>query len=405
VASLAGATQDEVRRHNVASLLRYVHENGSASRSELVQHTGLNRSTIGVLTTELADAGLVVQTSTVGQGVGRPSICVEPVANSAYVLAIHLRIERTTAALIGLGGTVLKRREVRHRRSGYNVPIALRDTVKIAEQMLADAPADSRCVGVGVAVPGVVRQPDGLVHTAPNLGWVDVPLGEELTRLLSLNQHSSVQVQVGNDADMGVVAEWVRGAARGRSNVVYLYGEVGVGGGIVLDGRPMVGSGGYGGEVGHMIVNPRGRACQCGSTGCWETEIGENAVLAAAGFGPGEGSVSQVVEMAAASRAVNNRLAKVGDWIGLGVANLVNIFNPEIVVLGGKLAEVLPAVAGRIDDSVNHSLIGLRGQVHVEAAALGQDSTLFGAAEVAFNALLEDPLGPTARDATLTGSG
>ena len=137
------------------------------------------------------------------------------------------------------------------------------------------------CVGVGVGVRGVVRHSDGLVRFAPNLGWVDVPLGELRRRRCC---RATCPSWSANDADLGARAEHIRGAARGARSVVYLSGEVGVGGGILLEGGPLTGAGGYAGEVGHMVVNPRGRACRCGSTGCWETEIGEEALLIASGL-------------------------------------------------------------------------------------------------------------------------
>jgi predicted NBD/HSP70 family sugar kinase len=172
---------------------------------------------------------------------------------------------------------------------------------------------------------------------------------------------------------------------------VYLSGEVGVGGGIIVDGRLMTGVGGYGGEVGHMAVNPKGRVCRCGARGCWETEVGEDAVLVAAGLP--EGSIEDVV--AAAERGDKQAragLAQVGRWLGVGVVNLVNIFNPEVVVFGGVLRQLLPVTEASISLSLQTALAAPREQVRLALPALGADSTLLGAAESAFSLLLDDPL-------------
>ena len=152
-------------------------------------------------------------------------------------------------------------------------------------------------VGVGVAVPGMVRQPDGQVRFAPNLGWEDVPLGAELADALGL------PVAVGNDADLGILAEHVRGAAAGVDDVVYLSGHAGIGAGVFTAGRPLVGHGGYAGEVGHIVVNPGGRTCRCGSRGCWETESGEERLFELAGR-PAGGGIEGVREIVAAAAAV-----------------------------------------------------------------------------------------------------
>ena len=400
--SLAGATQDEVRRHNLAALVRFLHDHGSTSRSELVSHTGLNRSTVGGLLSDLVAADLVRETEPVGRGVGRPSYGVEPVGDSAYVLAIDLRVDRTIAALVGFGGVVLERREHRYRRGQQREEKIVAQLVAVCHDLLLSAPANAVMVGVGVGVPGLVRQPDGLVRFAPNLGWVDVPLGEHLAEALGL----SVPVVVGNDSDLGAISERLRGSAVGAANVVYLSGQVGVGGGIVVDGNLMMGAQGYAGEIGHMRVNPKGRACRCGAIGCWETEIGEPAVRAATGS-PDTMPVAEIVARAAGGdKACAKGLRSVGDWLGVGVANLVNILNPDVVVFGGTLREIFPVVRPTVEAALATALRAPGEHVVLALPALGDDSTLLGAAETAFAPLLEDPLGVIAagRGSRMVGS-
>ena len=390
--SFAGATQDEVRRHNLAALARFLHEHGSTSRSELVSHTGLNRSTVGGLIADLVAVGLVRETEPVGRGVGRPSFGVEPVHGRAYVLAIDLRVDRTIAALVGFGGAVLARREHRYRRGLHREEKVVAQLVDVCHQLLDEAPPGAVMVGVGVGVPGLVRQSDGLVRFAPNLGWVDVPLADHLAEALGV----STPIVVGNDSDLGAIAERMRGSAMGAANVIYLSGQVGVGGGLIVDGRLIRGAQGYAGEVGHMRVNPQGRACRCGATGCWETEIGEPAVRSSAGAAP-NASVSGIVAAAGAGdKNARKGLHTVGGWLGVGVANLVNIFNPDVVVFGGTLREILPATRTEVEAQLAGSLTAPGEHVVLALPALGDDSTLLGAAESAFAPLLDDPLGAIA---------
>jgi predicted NBD/HSP70 family sugar kinase len=354
-----------------------------------VSHTGLNRSTVGGLLSDLVGADLVRETEPVGRGVGRPSYGVEPVGDSAYVLAIDLRVDRTIAALVGFGGVVLERREHRYRKGQPREERILAQLVDVCHELLRSAPPRAVMVGVGVGVPGLVRQPDGLVRFAPNLGWVDVPLREHLVDALGL----SVPIVIGNDSDLGAIAERLRGSAVGAANVVYLSGQVGVGGGIVVAGNLMMGAQGYAGEIGHMRVNPRGRACRCGAIGCWETEIGEPAVRAATSS-PDTMPVTEIVARAAAGdKAAAKGLRTVGDWLGVGVANIVNILNPDVVVFGGTLREILPVVREAVESAVGGALTAPGEHVVLALPALGDDSTLLGAAETAFAPLLEDPLG------------
>jgi predicted NBD/HSP70 family sugar kinase len=400
VARLAGATQDEVRRHNLGHLLGLLHVEGAMSRSDLTARTGLNRSTVGGLTTELAEAGLVCETTPVGRGVGRPSIVVEPEPEHAFVLAIDIGVDRIVVARVGLGGRLLDRRGVRQQRGGYRAPRMTRPLGRLVRAVLSGAAPGSVCVGVGVGVCGVVRHSDGLVRFAPNLGWVDVPLGELVSGLVPYG----LPVLVANDADLGARAEHTRGAARGARSVVYLSGEVGVGGGILLEGGPLAGAGGYAGEVGHMVVNPRGRACRCGATGCWETEIGEEALVVASGLADADPSAG-IADVLAAAEAGDARAKKVvgeaGDWLGVGISNLVNLFNPEVVVLGGILRELYPATRPQVQAALAHALQAPREQVRLALPLLGGDSILLGAAELAFGPLLDDPLGALAHGAAL----
>jgi len=401
VAGPGGSTQDEVRRHNVSTLLRYVHVHGPTSRAELTNAMQLNRSTIGTLTADLAGAGLVreeLPARTAGGGAGRPSLVVWPRPEQIYVLAFDIGVDYLIAARVGLGGAILDRRELYRPRGDYAMDDIVVHLCRFTTEMSARAEAGAVCVGVGAAIAGVVRESDGLVRFAPNLGWVDEPLGEALAEGLG-RQGVRAQVVVGNDADLGALAEHVRGAAAGSSDAVYLAGEVGVGAGVIVGGEPLRGHGGYGGELGHMVVNPAGRLCRCGARGCWETEIGEKAILDAAGHPDGPRSTVPAVVSAAAGgdpRAVA-ALRHVGAWLSIGVRNLVNIFNPEVVIFGGLLRDLFPAVEHQMRGTLtNIGLSAPREQVRLSVPGLGADSTLVGAAELAFAPLLFDPPGTLA---------
>jgi predicted NBD/HSP70 family sugar kinase len=177
--------------------------------------------------------------------------------------------------------------------------------------------------------------------------------------------------------------------------VLYLSGEVGVGGGIIVDGRPLTGVAGYGGEIGHMTVNPDGVRCGCGSTGCWETEVGAVALLRRAGR-PVDGGQAEVDALLAAARAgepmAMAALAETGRWLGIGLAGLVNIFNPRLVVFGGLFQALFPFIEGSVQAVLDErALRPPRELVGLVPSALGNDAPLLGAAELAFEPLLADP--------------
>ncbi|MER7279422.1 ROK family protein [Dactylosporangium sp. NPDC000244] len=389
-----GPSQEEIRRSNLGALLRSVHLHGAMSRADLTASLGLNRSTIGALTADLAAAGLVsegVPREQRGRA-GRPSLVVRPESEKVYVFAFAVEVDRIVAARVGLGGSVLDRFEAARPRGEHDAATAVAPIADFVRKMRLTAPAGARLIGSGAAVSAMVRRDDGFVRLGPQLGWADQPLGEALRDLVGDGR----AVAVRNNADLAALAEHTRGAAAGCDNLVYLYGDAGIGGGIIAAGRPVTGHGGYGGEVGHMVVNPNGKACSCGSRGCWETEIGEHALLSAAGRSATAGREGILAVVDAASRGDNTAQAamrQVGDWLGFGVANLVNIFNPEMVIFGGTLREVYLASAAQVRSRLNRNgLPACREHVRLRTPQLGQDAALIGAAELAFEPLFADPL-------------
>jgi predicted NBD/HSP70 family sugar kinase len=387
-------TQDDVRRHNLSRLLRHLHVEGATSRADLTAMTGLNRSTVKALTEDLVSMSLLRETAPVGRGgAGRPSITVEPEPDGVYVLALDVGVEHMTAVRIGVGGVVLDRRELQQSVSDYSVKRTLTRLVRLARQLFEGAPKGGVCLGIGVGVCGVVSAEDGLVRFAPNLGWVDVPLRDLLAERLG----TSLPIDLGNDGDLGAVAENLRGVARGVLDLVYVSGEVGIGGGILLDGRPLRGTGGYAGEIGHMCVDPRGRLCRCGRRGCWETEISDQAVLLSTGAPAGSSLTDVLQAHAAGARWTQAGMRRVGRFLGLGVGNLVNVFNPELIVFGGAVRHIYTDTEPYVREALETSLRAPSEQVRLEVAGLGDDSVAVGAAELGFARLLDDPVGTLSR--------
>jgi len=387
-----GQRSETVRRANLSAIVRELHTRGPLSRSELVASTGLTRSAIRGLIGELVAADLVSEERAAPLGTpGRPSPLVRLNSEGAVVLALEIAVDSLAAAAVGLGGEVLDLVRVDRPRGHFSVDEIVADLVELAAPIRARPPTRGALIGIGVAVVGVVRRSDGFVPMAPNLGWRDVPLGERLARALD----APAPISVANEADVGALAEVRRGAAMGVDDVLFISGEVGVGGGLIVDGKPLTGVAGYGGEVGHIPVNPNGAPCRCGSTGCWETEVGEGALLLRAGHPPGGGSaeVEAVLrEAEAGSPAALGALEHVGRWLGFGLAGLVNVFNPRLVVLGGLFGRIHPFVTKTLEDELGRlALPASRKLVRVVPATLGVDAPLLGAAELAFEPLLADP--------------
>ncbi|QBI20616.1 ROK family protein [Egibacter rhizosphaerae] len=379
------------RRASARTVLEQVHLAGPLSRAELTRLTGLNRSTVKGIVDELGAEGLVMEGAAEPRKTpGRPSRVVRVCSERLAVLAVEIAVDFVAVATVGLGGTVHRQARVSRSREHLDV-----ESTRSAVRELAASVIDARVpiMGAGVAVVGIVRRGDGVVRLAPNLGWRDVELAS-LTRGTLAALGVDCPVWVGNEADFGALAEHRRGAARAHANMVYLSGEVGIGGGLIVDGQPLVGAAGYGGEIGHIPVNPDGRTCGCGGQGCWETEAGKAALLRHAGQ-PAEDPHGDAVERVMAAAAAGDEAATaavdaVGAWLGIGLAGLVNILNPELIVLGGMYGRTLPAMRQPIRERMTRHTIGPTAEgTAIVAASLGLDAPLLGAAEFALEPVLD----------------
>jgi predicted NBD/HSP70 family sugar kinase len=386
---------DEMRRHNLGTVLERIHLAGPASRSELVAVTGLNRSTIADLIGQLTDLGLVEESpGPTGSGPGRPSPVVQARRDGASVLAVDLAVDSIAVATVGLGGHVHNRLRIERPRGRFSPQETLQDIAKLAGPLLDSLPTRDQLAGVGVAVVGITRRSDGFVHFAPNLAWREIPLGEMLAAELSLD----VPVMVANDADLGALAEHRRGRHPGVGTLVYVSAESGIGVGVIVDGKPLLGSAGYAGEAGHTLINPAGEHCRCGGVGCWETEAGEAALLrripSLEGM-TGAQVVDRVVARAAAGDVVTlEAIDEVGRWLGLGIGNLINLFNPDLVVLGGFYQHLFALLERAVTKNSRRTALAAPGAMAtIGRSDLGSDAPLIGAAELALSGVIGNPAG------------
>lgn len=385
-----GTSNAQTRQHNLSSILTNLHHSGSLTRAELTRRTGLNRSTVGALVAELAEAQLVYETAAPeGGGVGRPSPLVHANGQVA-ALALNPDVDAIELGLVGLGGVL--HGKVRHETA--SIPSAAA-SVRLVSKLLGKLqPLLERCevVGIGVAVPGLVQSEAGVVRLAPHLDWHDEPLAQMLA------EATGYPAFAGNDAKLGMIAETLFGAGRGVSDLVYLNGSAsGIGAGVLSGGRPLWGARGYAAELGHTLINSTGKRCHCGQRGCLETEVNLHRLQAALGREPLAAESMQQAMRAGAGSAAKVEVRRQLDLLGQAIAGFVATFNPELVLLGGFLSALHDALPARLEACVSRlcfapAVEGLR----IERVGLGENLLMVGAAELAFQPLLADPMGSLA---------
>ncbi|MBC3986528.1 ROK family protein [Streptomyces sp. AC536] len=412
-------TRLERGRGALGPALELVHTGRAPTRAVLTAELGVTRATAGAVAAELEALGLIRVDSRPGAAAGtqgRPSHRLTVAPDGPVVLAAQVHVDGFRAALVGLGGRI-----VATAPGCMTVPAdpaAVLDAVVEAGAGLLRA-SGRRCLGAGLAVPSAVAEPEGTALNPLHVAWqAGAPVRELFRRSLARagvpgpGDATAVPAgppaadsapgapigQTGNDVNLAALAEYRHGAGRGaRQLLCVATGHRGVGGALVLDGRLHTGSSGLALEVGHLTVHEEGRACHCGGRGCLDVEADPLAFLTAAGREPGpEVSLLQqardLLRDEYADPSVRAAAHLLIDRLGRGLAGLVNILNPDRIILGGLHRDLLDADPERLRAVVaERSLWGRSGGVPLLPCTLDYNS-LVGAAELAWQPVLDDPL-------------
>lgn len=398
--------QAEMRAANMGLLLRHLRTQGGRSRAQLAGETGLSKATTSSLIADLAERGLVREGELVrGGAVGRPGQTVTIDGAAVTGVGVELSVDYVAITAITLAGTVIRESVTPLDVANLGIDTALDRTATTLGRTLASLrEAEVRVVGVTVAPPGIIDYAAGTLRFAPNLGWRGVPLVAELAARLGPD---IPPLRLENDAKLAALAEYDRLARDGVRDLLYLSGEIGVGAGIIADGRLVRGWSGFSGEVGHLPLDPTMSPCNCGRRGCWELVVGLAAFLAlAADEGdplrdPGRALEDRLLTLAERAAAGDERtlaaLATITERLAAGLSILVDVLNPRMIVLGGYYAyfgeQILPplaeALAARRMDEGSAALL--------TTSEAGFMSTARGGALLALEDVFDDP--------TLVGGG
>jgi predicted NBD/HSP70 family sugar kinase len=333
----------QLRSANRRLVIETLRSNGGMTRSGLAQTTGLSRTTISTLLGELIDQGLVTEAPATGldggaeprRGAGRPATVVRLDHSAGAAVSIDVGARHVAVAVGDLGHRVMAEHWSR-LPAGHGAEDGMHRAVDLTERMLAEAGVESGSViGVAMGLPAPISQPEGIVASSNILpGWAGVRVAEEMSQRLGL------PVFVDNDANLGALAESAWGAGQGCDQMAYIKAATGIGAGLVHDGHLFRGTTGTAGEIGHMTVAEDGPICRCGNRGCLELYAGGVALLAALRHShPTIETLEQVVALARENHPACARvLADAGSHIGVAIANLINVFNPRRIIVGGELS-------------------------------------------------------------------
>lgn len=376
-----------LREHNLSTVLRAVAGAGAPlSRAALAKGTGLTKPTVSKLVQELLDAGLLVEgQQTAARSSGRPMIPLSIARGSVLGVGLEIAADHLACLVTDLGGRVLHEDTRFGAYSGASVDEVAAALSGLLDDALSPRP-DVPVAGICVSVPGRLAPDRGTVLSAPNLAWEHVPLVERLRRLPPLRGPA---LTAGNDSMLAARTEVLR---RPGESFLFLHGETGIGGAVVLDGRIHRGEHGWAGELGHVTITPGGELCRCGRRGCLEAYVSYHALRARTGL-PEDVRIEDLV--AATAERLRSRdavMEMIGRPLGVVLANSMNVLDLSTVVLSGYFAPIAAELEPVLREVVEaHALTAEVGPIEIQRSAADAHPALSGAAATALEPILASP--------------
>jgi glucokinase-like ROK family protein len=372
---------ESLRRLNRLRVIHALRDEGQISRADIARRTGLSRSTVSSLVADLQADGLVVERPEPGsahgaQG-GRPPILLSFDASAGAAVGIDFGHSHLRVAVSDLASTILA-----ERKRPLDTDHDAQEGLELAAEMITDALNDagvprSAVIGAGMGLPGPIEQVEGTVGSSAILpGWIGMTAAAEMRRRLD------IPVMVDNDANLGALAEAAFGAGRDAGDLIYLKVSSGIGAGLILNGRLYRGSAGLAGELGHVLVDPDGIVCRCGNRGCLETVAATGALVDLLRRSHGDDLTVEAMLEAARTGDLGCRrvIHDAGRALGQVVATLLNVLNPELLVVGGDLAGAGDLLLDGMRESVSRAALPEAARrAEVVAGVLGERAQVLGA--------------------------
>lgn len=397
--------QTYIRETNLSSVLRLIHSQAPISRAQMAVITGLNKSTVSSLVDELIARNLVHEAGSNSSGAGRPATLLEINSQAGLIIGVELGVDFVSVAVTDfLGNIIWRRREDAHPNEDQQKMIDQTLSI-VKEAMAAGKKKNIRFLGLGLATPGTVDLKEKVLIFAPNLHWRNVPFGK------IFSEQTKLRIFVENDANSAATAEHLFGTTRQCQDFLFVFAGVGIGGGLFLNGKLYRGKNGYAGEIGHspIMAEPSQTVCHCGNRGCWETyanqysiiqrvqarlEVKRTSIIPQLMLEQNSPLTIPLIKQAAdeGDKEAIDSFAEAGHAMGQGFAGLINIFNPEKIVLGGPLSiageYLLPAIK---ETMTRHSLPEIDQQAEVLLSPFGPDASLIGAIAIVADDILSFP--------------
>lgn len=367
-----------IKKINTSIVLEAVLKNAPLSRAQISELTGLNKATVSNLVQDLIDSDLIIEIGPGESSGGRKPVMLLFNGQAGYAVGIDLGVNYIRGVLADLEGNVIA--ELQKSLKKHQLEFTLKELIQCIEELIGKAPdSPYGIVGIGIGVPGIVDD-RGSILFAPNLEWRQVELQQ------MLEERFQLPVTIDNEANAGAQGEQKYGIGRGIAHQIYVSVGIGIGTGIILNKELYKGATGFSGELGHLSIEYNGKPCRCGNEGCWELYASENALLEQAaplGF-------DSLEDLISAAEAGNDKVRalfyKIGEYMGAGISNIVNVFNPDVVIIGNRMSRAKTWLEDAVQTSVTRRTLPYhRERLRIFFAELQDQSAVRGAAYYAIS--------------------
>ena len=391
-----------MRRINLSAIMNHIREEAPVSRTDLAVTTGLNKTTVSSLVNELILDEFVREVGIRSGEIGRPRVMLSINPKAGFILSAEIGVDFILVIATDFEPKVVYQFS-QELTLNEEVDVVINKLIELIQGAVefCEAQGEGKLLGLAVGVPGLVDFTVGRLLFAPNLGWRDVPL-----RKILQSHFEKIHITVDNEANMAALGEYYFGSAYKVDDFLYLSSGVGLGGGIVRQGRLFRGVKGMAGEIGHIIMDPDGILCGCGNCGCWETQVSQKALFRYVKEMINTGaesllndatdgdlmqlSVDKIVEAAKlGDRVALDALTQVAHHLAIGIASLINVLNPQLVVFGGILSAAWEFIKPVLDQDLQvRSLLWERQKTEVVLAKHQVNACVMGGVATVYQEII-----------------
>nr|WP_306821496.1 ROK family transcriptional regulator [Metabacillus litoralis] len=375
--------QQIVKKNNTLLVFQTITNEEPISRADIAQQTGLNKATVSSLVNELLTKNLIYESGPGESSGGRRPVLLHYNVNAGYSIGIDLGVNYILGVVTDLKGKILLEKTVKVNEHTF---IKVTEQIKeVIHSLIKDLPKTPYgIIGIGLGIPGIVDK-QGEIRVAPNLGWKN----SDIKTLLE--EEFQIPVIVENEANAGAYGEKQFGVGQDYKNIVYVSAGIGIGVGLILNNELYQGLHGFSGEMGHMVISMNGIPCSCGSKGCWEAYASEHALLKSAGS---DSTLESLIDKAQNQDEKAIALFKeTGQYIGYGINNIINTFNPEQIIIGNRLAMAQTWIKQSMLDIIySHSLSFQQQDLQISFSKHSTHSAALGVAAITTESFIQREL-------------